>query len=66
MSRKVTLKTLETHARLLGVGSLTHQAYVRAIAAKAEGKRVSIYQHLTGFSVSVANKRGEVHTMRFG
>lgn len=60
MAKKVTLKTLEKYARALGVGSLTHQAYIRAIAAKAEGKRVSIYQHLTGFSVAV-----DGHDMRF-
>ena len=66
MPKQVTLKHLETHARLAGVGSLTHQAYIRAIAAKAEGKLVSIRQHLTGFTVTTANKRGEGHAMRFG
>jgi hypothetical protein len=66
MAKKVTLKTLEAHARLLGCYSLTFQAMLHARAAKEKGKRVLIRQHVSGFSVTVTDKSGESTTMRFG
>ncbi len=64
--KKTTRAQLAKYAALLGRDSLTAEALRLYDRHREEGRKVEVYQRLTGFSIRSYDSRGEHLTKHFG